>query len=339
MKHISLFSGISGDTLAAEWAGFETVLFVENDKFCQKVLTKHWPDVPIIGDIHDVTKETIANAQYNGRDKAQEQGEYPENQRKGTARENIRINESQGIGSSRKLTGGDDCPRWKDKTGSTPITLITGGFPCQPFSVAGKQRGKEDDRYLWPEMLRVIKEVRPVWVVAENVAGLLRMGIDDCISDLESEGYTTEPYIIPACAVNAPHRRDRVFIVGYSEHSRGGLGLSDNKEWQETNQGWQGFTQPQSCKGSQDVADTSQQGLQGRCSNAIRQEEGWFGNSRYTGKGNSSTRGTDQWAVEPDVGRVAHGIPSRVDRLKALGNAIVPQQIYPILKAIADIEL
>jgi len=297
MKHISLFSGISGDTLAAEWAGFETVLFVENDKFCQKVLTKHWPDVPIIGDIHDVTKETIANAQYNGRDKAQEQGEYPENQRKGTARENIRINESQGIGSSRKLTGGDDCPRWKDKTGSTPITLITGGFPCQPVSCAGKRRGKEDDRWLWPEMLRVISEVRPTWVVAENVVGLLRMGFNDCVSDLESEGYETISFLIPACGVDSPHRRDRVFIVAHSRQLE--------------------------CIGK------SPDGQGGNGQKSPRLEVSPCSVGRI---------GPEYWAVEPDVGRVAHGVPARVDRLKGLGNAVVPQQIYPILRAIAEIE-
>ena len=324
LTHISLFAGIGGDTLAAQWAGFKTILFVENDKFCQKVLKKHWPDVSLIGDIRDVTRETIANAQsehsYGFKDNPQD---------------SQRSQEISELGNSSGQT--NDRERRTDTV--SPITLITGGFPCQPVSVAGKQRGKEDDRWLWPEMLRVIKEVRPKWVVAENVAGLIRMGIDDCISDLENIGYTTEPYLIPACAVNAPHRRNRVFIVGYAKHSGSRYRLSVNQIRQTDDQGRKGFSQPKPCQRSQDVADTSRDRLE-RTVQA--------GNSRYQAgaiiKGCEATRGTcqngwSQWAVEPDVGRVAYGIPSRVDRLKALGNAIVPQQIYPILKAIADLEL
>ena len=94
-----------------------------------------------------------------------------------------------------------------------PVDVICGGFPCQPISVAGKQRGKEDDRWLWPEMFRVIQELRPRWVIGENVAGLIRMGLDECISDLEGEGYACQPFVIPACAAGAKHRRDRVWIV------------------------------------------------------------------------------------------------------------------------------
>jgi DNA (cytosine-5)-methyltransferase 1 len=98
-----------------------------------------------------------------------------------------------------------------------PIDLICGGFPCQPFSVAGKQRGKDDDRYLWPEMLRVISEVRPNWVIGENVPGIIKLALDNVLSDLEGIGYTCQPFTIPACAVNAPHKRDRVWIVAYSD--------------------------------------------------------------------------------------------------------------------------
>jgi len=157
---LDLFSGIGGFSLAATvvWDNkLEIVSFVENDVFCQKVLNKHWPNVPI----HD------------------------------------------------------DIKTFKGDCYFETIDLLTGGFPCQPFSIAGKRGGREDDRYLWPEMLRVISEVRPTWVLAENVAGIVNLALDQVCSDLEGEGYEVQSFIIPACAVNAPHRRDRVWIVGY----------------------------------------------------------------------------------------------------------------------------
>ena len=124
-----------------------------------------------------------------------------------------------------------DVPRWKDirtltgadfyeRTGFRTVDVISGGFPCQPFSVAGKRKGKEDDRYLWPEMLRVISEIRPTWVVGENVPGIVNLALDTVLSDLESIGYTSQAFIIPACAVDAAHRRDRCAIVAHTD--RGG---------------------------------------------------------------------------------------------------------------------
>jgi len=117
------------------------------------------------------------------------------------------------------------------------VTLLTGGFPCQPFSVAGKQRGKDDNRYLWPEMLRVIREAKPTWIIGENVAGIVNLALDQVCTDLEAEGYEVEPIIIPACAVDAPHRRDRVWIVGYAKSnglttSKTGRGLFNQPEEQ-----------------------------------------------------------------------------------------------------------
>ena len=121
-----------------------------------------------------------------------------------------------------------DVPRWRDvrtltkesfyeKTGLRTVDVISGGFPCQPFSVAGKRGGKEDDRWLWPEMFRVIKELQPTWVIGENVPGILHLALDTVLADLESAGYTPVSFIVPACGVDAPHRRDRVFIVAYAE--------------------------------------------------------------------------------------------------------------------------
>jgi DNA (cytosine-5)-methyltransferase 1 len=194
-------------------------------------------------------------------------------------------------------------------TAFPPITLLTGGFPCQPFSVAGKQAGKGDDRYLWPEMFRVIQEVRPTWVVAENVTGIIKLALDDCLSNLESAGYETEVFVIPACAVNAPHRRDRVWIVAYNSQ------LFSRTRKESTEQGIE------TTNGSQDVPDTR----------LLRQT---FNEQQATG-----VEQYNWWTTEPDVGRVANGIPRRVDRLKALGNAIVPQVAHRILSAIAEIEL
>jgi len=120
-----------------------------------------------------------------------------------------------------------DVPRWRDvrtltkesfyeRTGLRTVDIISGGFPCQPFSLAGKRGGEDDDRYLWPEMLRVIRELRPTWVLGENVPGIVNMALDTVLSDLENEGYTAQPFIIPACGVDAPHKRERVAILAYA---------------------------------------------------------------------------------------------------------------------------
>ena len=166
LTHLSLFSGIGGLDLAAEWAGIETIGQCEWAEYPTKVLEKRWPDVPRWKDIRTLTGESFY-----------------------------------------------------ERTGRRTVDIISGGFPCQPFSVAGKQRGKEDDRYLWPEMVRVIKELRPTWVIGENVAGIVRMALADILSELEACGYRTRTFLVPACAVGARHRRYRVAIVGYSEHN------------------------------------------------------------------------------------------------------------------------
>lgn len=162
MKHGSLFSGIGGFDLAAEWAGWENMFHCEWNTFGQKVLKHYWPNAATY---EDITKT--------------------------------------------------DFTIWRGK-----IDILTGGFPCQPYSLAGKRLGKEDERHLWPEMLRVIREVQPRWVVGENVLGLVNWNgglvFEEVQADLEAEGYEVQPFILPAASVNAPHKRDRVWFVAYS---------------------------------------------------------------------------------------------------------------------------
>ncbi|KKN65866.1 hypothetical protein LCGC14_0476830 [marine sediment metagenome] len=364
LTHISLFTGIGGIDLAAEWAGFTTVLMVENNAYCQKVLKKHWPQVPIIGDIKDVNKETIEEALANAFGRGEQQSERDiaegrgwvsnggEETMENTTSQRSRGESGDSLHEGRAASQGgresisastrrqasspvpDNQPADTDDqskaTGTIPpITLITGGFPCQPVSNAGKRKGKDDDRWLWPEMLRVISEIRPTWCVAENVFGLLNMGFNDCISDLESQGYETTSFLIPACAVNAPHRRDRIFIVGYSK--RDGYENGHTKARGEDTRSEQGGL----CESEEtgivaDTKDTNRGRSDGETNTRGRYPE-------VRGQG-IAIRGEEYWAVEPELGRVAHGIPNRVDRLRCLGNAVVPQQIYPILKAIAAIE-
>ena len=368
LTHLSLFSGIGGLDLAAEWAGIETVGQCEWAEYPTKVLEKHWPDVPRWKDIRTLTGESFY-----------------------------------------------------ERTGKRTVDIISGGFPCQPFSVAGKQRGKEDDRYLWPEMVRVIKELRPTWVVGENVAGIVRMALPDILSELETCGYRTRTFLIPACAIGARHRRYRVAIVGYSEYN----GLSSaavTGGTQKTGRGQQEgkkkageFTGASKSGNGQDVANShterelqspgSEQDIrngasigrktladaesqfEGRLSFGTEQEKPRFvGGGKYVcdttserlsdgsnkpmggqgtqepesersmrrsaksilgGMAHGVSAGMDRdldfiinhyWDEEPGIPRIATGIENRVDRLKCLGNAVVPRQFYPIFKAIAEVE-
>lgn len=158
MNHGSLFSGIGGFDLAAQWMGWKNVFQVEIDSYCQRVLQKNFPNVARYGDIKE-----FDGTKYRG-----------------------------------------------------AIDVISGGFPCQPFSRAGRQQGEEDNRYLWPEMLRVINEVKPKFVVGENVAGIVNLALDEVCSSLEDSGYKIEIFNIPACAVGADHIRERIWILAYS---------------------------------------------------------------------------------------------------------------------------
>lgn len=183
MRHIDLFSGIGGFALAVEgvWPNSEHI-FCDNDPYCQQLIKLRFPNSKIYGDIKKI--KFIANTDWLG---SQEQ------------------REEQQTGRDRQLL---------------KIDILTGGFPCQPFSQAGKRRGTSDDRYLWPEMLRIIRLTRPRWVIAENVRGLLTMQnglvFEQVCTDLENSGYEVQPLVIPAVAVNAPHRRDRVWFIAHS---------------------------------------------------------------------------------------------------------------------------
>jgi DNA (cytosine-5)-methyltransferase 1 len=213
LKVLDLFSGIGGFSLGLHSTGiFDTVKFVEFDKFCQKVLQKNFPDVPIEGDIRDVKGEEFE------------------------------------------------------------ADVITGGFPCQPFSVAGKQKGTNDNRYLWPEMFRLIKKIKPEFVIGENVQGLINlqngMVLRQVQDQLESEGFEVQCFLIPASGIGAWHQRNRVWIVGHSKHN--GLLASESRgKFQTTNKKWSEKKQETTCKfkranrsSSSEVGNRSKTGIE-----------------------------------------------------------------------------
>ena len=218
-----------------------------------------------------------------------------------------------------------DVPKWRnirditkesfyEQTGLRAVDLISGGFPCQPFSVAGKHKGKGDDRYLWPEMLRVIRELAPRWVVGENVPGILRIAAADIVQSLECEGYHVVMFAFEAASVGALHRRERVAFVAHADSQR------CQEQYISTSKPEKRF----SCRTDR-TEIVSNNGEQ-RCNREFRREDAYKLAQRC------------RWAAEPRVGRVAHGVPHRVDRLKTLGNAVVPAQFYPVFKAIFETE-
>ena len=302
LTHLSLFTGIGGIDLAAEWAGFHTIGQVEQNKYALRVLRKRFGrGIPRWTDIRDLSADDV-----------------------------------------------------KRRTGIDSPTFISGGFPCQPFSCAGKRRGKEDDRHLWPEMFRVVRELRPAWVLGENVAGIVSMELDGCIADLEGEGYQVRAFLIPACGVGALHRRERVFIVANTRNpkrSRYGFirrsilpdtdrtasmardstppntnQFNDDRAGRCSGDVCRKFMESPEVSGSKTLANPHSSGLRKQWGQGPIQAE------------HSPTKFNNWWSVEPAVGRVAHGVPHRVDRLRCLGNAVVPQQVYPILAGIAQVE-
>jgi len=367
LKVLDLFSGIGGFSLALESTGhFQTIGFVENDEYCQAVLQHHFPEVPILGDIKNVTKETVP----------------------------------------------------------TRPDVICGGFPCQPFSVAGDQRAKDDPRHLWPEMLRIIKEQKPTWIVGENVSGLVKLGLDEILDEMEDQGYSTRTFNIPAFSVGAPHQRQRLWIIGHlgdPEHNgsptperqrgllkqpeepkkqisiwelegtssaSGDVANPDNEgvrsriggnDFDYEEESGEGGVDGEGSAGDDEWYDTSptqdegvdmanpesfksreQTEWQGRKNTARRSDDSRGTKTERTetvtdpnGKGLQGQRkkyklpkskrkreigGSSWWDVEPNVGRVAYGVPNRVFKLRALGNSIVPQIAQKIGYAIIEAE-
>ena len=235
MRVLSLFTGIGGMDLGLERAGFTIAYHSEIDPYCQKVLRKHWPDVPNLGDIKNMKWEELDH-----------------------------------------------------------VDVIAGGYPCQPFSTAGKRQGEEDPRHLWPYVRDAIRVLRPRYALMENVRGHLSLGFGTVLADLASLGYSAEWQVLPASAFGAPHRRDRLLLVAYPS---GG----DARD-------------PE----SQDLPEIFQQAAEPRESDRTSGSLGY------------------RWEDEPDVGRVAHGIPARTHRLRALGNAVVPQVAEWVGRRIMD---
>lgn len=207
------------------------------------------------------------------------------------------------------------------------VDVICGGYPCQPFSTAGQRRGQEDDRHLWPEFSRLVAQLRPAWVIGENVAGHISMGLDDVLSDLEGQGYACRTFVIPACAVGAPHRRDRVWTVAHCQK------LQRNGSGKHREQGQRQVSELGKRSSAQPLADAADARLQGR-SQAGHLESKWARRDKQLERRANLPGAT--WKPEPNVGRVAHGVSRRVDRLKALGNAVVPQIPEMIGRAILE---
>ena len=293
LTHLDLFSGIGGFAIAAQNCGFETVGFCEKEPYAQRVLKKHWPDIPIH---EDITR--LDGKQYAG------------------------------------------------------IDLLTGGFPCQPYSVAGKRKGASDNRALWPEMCRVISESKPAWILGENVAGIVTMELDKVLADLEAIGYSAWPLVIPACAVDASHRRDRVWIIGNADSNsepacaldaemevvRGNVAnATERQDWQRNGgivdgakSGRQGIHAAVDI-GREDVAHSDN----GRCGQREPKAEpirGACGAGEYC-----RWQDEGEWFAESGMGRISDGIPNRTHRLRGLGNAIVPQIAQEIIMGIRQL--
>ena len=244
MTHGSLFSGIGGFDLAAEWMGWQNVFHCEWNTFGQRVLKFYWPDAI---SYHDITKTDFTI--HRGR-----------------------------------------------------IDILTGGFPCQPYSMAGKRLGKEDDRHLWPEMLRAIREIQPRWVVGENVLGLVNWSnglvFHEVQADLEAEGYEVQPFVLPAVSVNAPHRRDRVWFVAYAGklrlEQRKASGIVGDRQEEVCGEGSQSALQSTPTSEIRDAADTNGNGQHGSdCEHEEQPSEARKYAQRHLGESDDDGDATD----------------------------------------------
>ena len=302
MRHIDLFSGIGGFAYAAKqvWGvGYENIFFCENNKFCQQVLKKNFgKDILIYDDIKDVNNTATRKS-----------GNAPEQEGR------------------------------QDFSGrNTEIDLLTGGFPCQPFSIAGRRKGKGDDRYLWHEMFRVISEFKPCWVIGENVTGIINMVLREAQADLESEGYEVQCFIIPACAINAPHRRDRVWIIAHRNHEgqlKCGTGdTNKNRTLQDKQTGEKTWSAVARCNENDSSGDGKR--LQNKQYERFALE-------------NRNAEWDKNWIeIAQQLCRMGDGLPVTLDRfklsaaghrrerLKALGNSIVPAIATQIMTAIKE---
>lgn len=299
LRVLDLFSGIGGFSLGLErTGGFETVAFCEIEPYCRRVLAKHWPHVPCYADARELTADTL--------------------RRDGIA-----------------------------------VDVICGGFPCQDISFAGKRAGLEGARSgLWSEYARLIGELRPRFIIVENVPGLLSLGMGDVLGELSTLGYDAVWDCIPACAVGAHHRRDRVWIVAYpngqgeraspvnaevasAPHVAANAVSNELRQQQGRSSGACRTCETVSGNDGEarSVAYAERGRLQGRDEQCAQPTTIIFAEDRW------HSRGLQQWSArwaEPDVGRVAYGLPAQMDRLKALGNSVVPQIPELIGRAILE---
>lgn len=334
LKHGSLFSGIGGFDLAAQWMGWENVFHCEWNEFARRILKYYWKNAISYGDITQ-TDFTIHRGN---------------------------------------------------------IDILTGGFPCQPYSLAGKRLGKEDDRHLWPQMLRAIREIGPRYVVAENVFGIINWNrglvFNEVQADLENEGYTVQPFVLPACAVNAPHRRDRVWFVAYANQrtteppgkgaetesnrsknnvEQGGGGKQTQQHngcsdvlWADTNANDDRLQDPKETKRERREREQKRHKIQrvnrtisesGAAANANRKRQPEQGQPKRPVHTETNTEWKASWAyddgrwpIQPPICSGDDGLSARLDgitfskwrqeSIKAYGNAIVPQVALQIFKAL-----
>ena len=276
--HASVFTGIGGFDLAAEWMGWENVFQVEIDKYCNKLLKQNFPKTKQYGDIKTF-----------------------------------------------------DAKSYKRK-----IDILTGGFPCQPFSIAGERNGASDNRFLWKEMLRVIKEVEPKFVVGENVPGIITMELANILASLEDAGYKTESFVIPACSTTAPHKRERVWILAYSD--RFGC-YNEQDEFDKISQDEIRQLQIEKQKRFTEQCGVGESGISkiSADTSGVGQQRGLQkkkrGLQRKSGRLDREFAYIPDWRnfpVAPALCGKSDGVSYRVDRIKALGNAIVPQVAFNI---------